>query len=409
MRWRIRGAWWCVLILLGAGLEAGACAQGITPDDFGDDDDGVVGGSGGGGGAGGEAACAADELWCGDQCVDPETDLAHCGSCDHDCGDNAECVHGDCQCVGITQDCGGVCVDIGTDIFHCGSCNSPCAGAAQGSAACVGGVCGLECEDGWGDCDDDLQTGCEANTDASAVHCGDCDSPCPATVDHGTASCQAGVCTLSCEPDWDDCDDDVATGCETALMSDPDHCTACNTPCQQDWVCYNGSCIDGCAQTIPGFVGELGPSFQAECWIQCEGYLDQPGGDEIPLTWGDDCVAQDHNLVRIVCGASTSSYRYIDVNKNPFRDGLAAFPEVNLITDARDQNGVVFTYSGNEIYADGDHPHNDTSWWAGGDGCSGGASNLTINNIPSSCEEVENCFGQAVAGARYLWVYVKDQ
>jgi hypothetical protein len=42
----------------------------------------------------------------------------------------------------------------------------------------------------------------------------------------------------------------------------------------------------------------------------------------------------------------------------------------------------------------------------GGDaGCNEGNTNITINN---GCKwEASNCFGQAMEGPRFLWVYVK--
>jgi len=153
--------------------------------------------------------------------------------------------------------------------------------------------------------------------------------------------------------------------------------------------------------TVPGFSGRLGPTFPG--WTQCEGYLDVSGGDQIPKAWGDDCTGSSYDQIKLVCGASTSSYRYIDVNRNVFRDKLTAYSMSGLITAARDQSGSSFSIN-NIIYATGNDPHHSVSWWNGGNGCGNTNTNLTINN---SCTwEASNCFGQGLTGSRYLWVYV---
>jgi hypothetical protein len=153
---------------------------------------------------------------------------------------------------------------------------------------------------------------------------------------------------------------------------------------------------------VPGFSGYTGPTFSG--WTQCEGYYDVSGGDDIPAAWGNDCTSSSYTRVKVACGASTSSYRYIDVSKNVFRLGLTGYPESGLITAARNQSGTSFTID-NVIYASGNHPHSGTSWWNGGDGCSESSTNITFNN--SCTYEASNCFGQGISGARYVWVYVQ--
>ena len=154
----------------------------------------------------------------------------------------------------------------------------------------------------------------------------------------------------------------------------------------------------------PNFMGQVGPDFSADgCWQQCEGYLDQPGGDEVPKEWGNDCVGTQFKKLRIACGASTNQYRFITVNKNVFKDGLNAYPEMGLITEAKDQNKNDFVTQ-NQIYATGNHPHTGVSWWGNGNGCNEASLSVTINN---GCSwEASNCFGQNLGGPRYLWVYV---
>ena len=68
--------------------------------------------------------------------------------------------------------------------------------------------------------------------------------------------------------------------------------------------------------TVDGFSGQTGPVFDG--WTQCEGYLDQSGGDDIPQAWGDDCTDDSYTKIKLCCGQDTDTYRYIDVNKKQY-------------------------------------------------------------------------------------------
>ena len=171
----------------------------------------------------------------------------------------------------------------------------------------------------------------------------------------------------------------------------------------------NDACTNQCVNNgiIPGFNGVRGPQFGGG-WRQCAGYFDQAGGDQVPLAWGQPCALNGLNQIKVVCGANLTNYRYLDVNKNVFRDRLNAYPERNLIVGSGAAvNGQSANFQGweNVIYAQGNNPNTARSWWGGGNGCGEGNTNLTINN---SCSwEASNCFGQNINGSRYLWVYVK--
>ena len=88
-----------------------------------------------------------------------------------------------------------------------------------------------------------------------------------------------------------------------------------------------------CRVRCPTFQGRRGLAF-GDGWLQCAGYYDRPGGDDVPSAWGQPCALNNYNKLRAVCGSSRNSYRYIDVNKNVFRLGLSGYPETNLITDS---------------------------------------------------------------------------
>ena len=58
--------------------------------------------------------------------------------------------------------------------------------------------------------------------------------------------------------------------------------------------------------TVSGFSGQVGPVFVG--WTQCEGYLDQIGGDDIPQAWGDECTDNSYTKIRLECGANINNY-----------------------------------------------------------------------------------------------------
>ncbi|MBT3222498.1 MAG: hypothetical protein HN348_25780, partial [Proteobacteria bacterium] len=159
---------------------------------------------------------------------------------------------------------------------------------------------------------------------------------------------------------------------------------------------------------VDGFSGFVGPDMSDDGYLQCEGYYDTSANDDLTVDWGDDCVDVDHNKVRLVCGADVDSYRYVDVNKNPFRDDFDASPEYDRILAAKDQDGTDFTVDSNTVSATGMNPNLGASWWGGENGC----SDLNMVNVSpgSGCGgglEVDSCFGQLSGLPRHFYVYVK--
>lgn len=72
----------------------------------------------------GTNVCSANETWCGDRCVDLQTDFFHCGECWGYCSYYGnECRDGACVCSEGTDRCGEGCVVLETDPFNCGGCN----------------------------------------------------------------------------------------------------------------------------------------------------------------------------------------------------------------------------------------------------------------------------------------------
>ncbi len=132
------------------GARGGASGMGGT---------GIAGKGGSGGGAGGAVAghggnagtagtgvvtCGGGRMNCSGTCVDLQTDVNHCGSC------NAQPCAGMCQsglcCTGGKTNCGGTCVDLSSDDKHCGACTGAtidCTQMAFVTAHCRSGVCRL--------------------------------------------------------------------------------------------------------------------------------------------------------------------------------------------------------------------------------------------------------------------------
>jgi cysteine-rich repeat protein len=343
-------------------------------------------------------------------------------ACDDANGDNTDACLDTC----VAASCGDAFVqadveacDDGNDVETDG-CLNTCAVASCGDGVTWDGV--EACDDG-NDVDDDACS----NMCASAS-CGDgvvqaaageeCDDKNMVDTDACLNTCKLPTCGDGVVwANMEDCDEGGANNDETGPCRTD--CTLCE--CQGEDVmgqtcgdfgfsCGGLSC-DGCnidtaecaSPSLPNFNGQPGPTFVDSCWQQCEGYLDVLGGDDVPAQWGNDCAGAEFSRLRIVCGSSVDQYRYLTVEKNVFKDGLIAYPENGLISEAKNQAGVDFPID-NVIYASGNHPHNGSSWWNGPQGCGESNNNVTINNI---CErEVSNCFGQNIAGDRFLWVYV---
>ena len=73
---------------------------------------------------------------------------------------------------------------------NCGGCRIRCGPGPQAEAACIDSECGLICDTGYRNCDDDLVNGCETDITRDPLHCGGCGDFCPLTL----PICRAGDC-----------------------------------------------------------------------------------------------------------------------------------------------------------------------------------------------------------------------
>jgi hypothetical protein len=197
----------------------------------------------------------------GDGCeTDGATDDANCGGCGNGCVPlphvtRVSCRGGLCgfdparECETGWADCNGLVGDgceaqLGTDAF-CGGCGDSCDATEQCDAAraCQPRICPSP----RADCDRNLS--CEADLDESEIHCGACGAPCGGRSAIWT--CTAGSCRVSnCIGMMEDCDALDATGCETDLSTDVDHCGMCGRACAGGnalWGCAASACrVTGC-------------------------------------------------------------------------------------------------------------------------------------------------------------------
>lgn len=153
------------------------------------------------------------------------------------------------SCNGIDDDCDDLVdegIDTTSDATHCGVCGRVCpmSGPHALGGSCIASTCVLECERGWGDCNRDPADGCEVDVNTAMMHCGACDAFCPAagTFHARDSVCTGGRCILSCDPDWGDCDGDRATGCETHVSIDRNHCGTCGNVCPDGQSCRSSTC-----------------------------------------------------------------------------------------------------------------------------------------------------------------------
>ena len=92
----------------------------------------------------------------------------------------------------LTQ-CGTNCVDLQTDVAHCGACTTPCGSPGSNEIElCTGGHCSQQCISPFADCDGIPTNGCEANLLTDSKNCGACGRACG-----NGGMCATGMCPVT--------------------------------------------------------------------------------------------------------------------------------------------------------------------------------------------------------------------
>lgn len=122
-------------------------------------------------------------------------------------------------------------------------CGGKCSTQCGENAHCIKGARICACNEGFDDCDKNMNNGCEVNLMSDPQNCGRCNNKClPNTF------CNNGVC--DCNPGFTDCNNNPIDGCETNLKDDLKNCGKCGQICNpinvENIVCNSGMCYDKC-------------------------------------------------------------------------------------------------------------------------------------------------------------------
>ena len=165
-------------------------------------------------------------------------------------GATGACVAGACEfamCTGGLLNCdleeGNGCeVDPLSDPLHCGACDAPCVFGPNSTPVCDAGACSLICDPGFTDCDGVASNGCEADLMNDPDFCGSCTTRC-SNRDNAAGVCEMGTCDIACVDGFADCDGDPLTGCEVFTFGDDSSCGTCGNACPAGDVCAQGTCL----------------------------------------------------------------------------------------------------------------------------------------------------------------------
>ena len=222
------------------------------------------------------------------QCIDPKTNIKHCGDQLEDCSVNADfvCVEGQC----VLNSCKGknnnetlcvveeqnLCIDVkSNDKLHCGACNYKCSEHKVTNATsdvCMGGKCQYTCNTGFvnvgsGVTADTIKcinpytdfnycgarSASAPGTDCSAFpgqscNNGKCQCPDGQTYCEGKcvvlSSVNIKACSnsnISCETGFKRCDK-TKVACQD-VSQDKANCGECGVSCNDNQSCYKGGCV----------------------------------------------------------------------------------------------------------------------------------------------------------------------
>ncbi len=152
----------------------------------------------------------------------------------------------DTMCPANEKFCAGTCVPLNDVQYGCDSAGCDPCSVSNGSAVCAPqGGCGVgSCDSGFADCNAAVADGCEASLNGIS-NCGTCGRQC--VIPNATPSCDGTNCGVDvCDAGFEDCDGQLANGCEKNTSNDPTACGSCSNDCtagnSDNWRCVAGQC-----------------------------------------------------------------------------------------------------------------------------------------------------------------------
>jgi hypothetical protein len=180
----------------------------------------------------------------------PDTGVPDTGRPDTGAADTGFPDTGPPPCPGSQVRCSGVCVDTMMATANCGACGNACPARPNAPATCEAGSCTLQCDPGWRNCDGNVANGCESFPSGDLRNCGACGWACPSPA-NGVPLCMGGTCQVICLAGYGDCNGSLGDGCETDLRVTAANCGVCGHACGTGFACVGGTCT--CAAPTPDY------------------------------------------------------------------------------------------------------------------------------------------------------------
>ncbi|MGC9044482.1 MAG: hypothetical protein ACP5KG_11575, partial [Myxococcota bacterium] len=236
---------------------------------------------------------------------------------------------------------------------------------------CLNKTCRIKtCYFPYGDCDNIYQNGCETPL-TTVDRCGDCNNDC---TQLGWAhvqeyKCDSGFyryfCNISmCEVNWANCDDILNTGCEANLTTDKNNCGSCGKFCDENKMhvnsafCSNGNCdYDYCK------ISWEDQNFSRSDGCESYNYFPKTygtnSGEEatsiIPVDDGYLIVGNSNNSILIIRVDLNGNIRWSKLYNNDVSPGYSFFANSAILEPGPNITPPSYIIAGSVKYPSGDN------------------------------------------------------